>query len=204
MAVVRRNILTNATARQKYIQGVTLLKAEGSGTTTNSLGIPGPGKELSSYDLFVVMHHWAMNTFTPATQMDRNAAHRGPVFLPWHRWMLIQLDAQLQRVLNDATFGLPFWNWAADGEKPKAQQPNSALWKPNCMGGDGTGVNGAVRQKQRPAEPYKPPQSAPQALFRHRLDDPMYSIFAAGTNGPHPQQMLNVSSVYSYGSLAVA
>ncbi len=124
--------------------GVTLLKAEGSETTTNSLGIPGPGEELSSYDLFVVMHHWAMTMVTPATQMHRNAAHRGPGVLPWHRWMLIQLEAQLQRVLNDANIGLPFWNWAADGEKPKTQQPNSALWKPNCMGGDGTGVNGAV------------------------------------------------------------
>jgi hypothetical protein len=31
----------------------------------------------------------------------------------------------------------------------------------------------------------------------------MYSIFASGTNGPHPKQMLNASSVYSYGSLAV-
>src|SRR5512133_1679316 len=102
MAAVRRNILTNGSARQKYIQGVKLLKAEGSGTST--LGIPGPGKELSTYDLFVVMHHWAMMQFTPATQTDRNAAHSGPVFLPWHRWMLIQLQAQLQRVLSDATF----------------------------------------------------------------------------------------------------
>jgi len=62
----------------------------------------------------------------------------------------------------------------------------------------------AARQKQRPADPYLPAQSAPQSLFRHRLEDPMYSIFAAGTNGPHPKAMLNVSSIYKYGSLAVA
>jgi len=323
VAAVRRNILINANARQKYIQGVKLLKAEGSGTTTNSLGIPGPGKELSTYDLFVVMHHWAMMQFTPATQTDRNAAHSGPVFLPWHRWMLIQLQAQLQRVLSDATFGLPYWNWAADGDRPKPQQPSSDLWKTTCMGGDGTGANGAVQtgpfseasgwrvevaadvngtlrsvhrplrrgfntatglpnksqvqqalgqthydnspwnstaasfrnrvegwvpaasaphlhnrvhvfvggdmlissspndpvfylnhcnvdriwaawQKQHPSEPYRPPQSAPQTLFRHRPNDPMYSIFAPGTNGPSCNQMLNISSLYSYGSLTVA
>jgi tyrosinase len=321
---IRRNIVTNASARQKYVQGVKLLKAEASGTTTNSLAIPGPAKNLSSYDLFIVMHHWAMMEFTPQTQSDRNAAHSGPVFLPWHRWMLIQFEAQLQRVLADPDFGLPYWHWAADGERPKAQQPSSPLWKANCMGGDGdpaasgavqTGpfsagsgwrvevavdVNGDLRsvhrllrrqfdlgrglpkksqvgqalnqtaydkppwnstssgfrdrlegwvpaasaphlhnrvhvwvggdmllssspndpvfflnhcnvdriwaawQKQHPSKTYRPGQAAPQNLFRHRIDDPMYSIFASGRNGPSPSQMLDVSAVYSYGSLAVS
>jgi tyrosinase len=59
--------------------------------------------------------------------------------------MLVQLEAQLQRVLADATFGLPYWNWSADGERPKAQQPNSDLWKATRMGGDGTGANGAAQ-----------------------------------------------------------
>jgi tyrosinase len=323
MAVVRRNILTNTGARLKFIQGVTALKAEPSGRTTASLGIPGPSKQLSTYDVFVVWHHLAMNTFTPPADMDRNAAHRGPVFLPWHRYMLIQLEANIQRVLGDATFGLPYWNWAADGERPKADQPNSALWKPNCMGGNGdpnasdsvqTGpfsassgwrvevaenfqgvlqsvhrplrrqfdvslglptksqvqtalnrpkyddplwdaavkqfrnrlegwvpgpnaglhnrvhvwVSGdmllgsspndpvfylnhcnvdriwARRQRDRPNEPYRPPQSASQDLFRHRRNYPMYSIFTAGNNGPPVNQMLNVSSIYTYGSLAVS
>ena len=38
---VRSNILTNTTARAKYIQGVKLLKKEFTGPTTKSLGIPG-------------------------------------------------------------------------------------------------------------------------------------------------------------------
>ena len=59
-------------------------------------------------------------------------------------------------------------------------------------------------QKKYPSEPYRPAQSAPQTLFRHRIDDPMYSIFAAGTNGPPPSQMLDVRALYSYGSLAVS
>jgi hypothetical protein len=65
----------------KYINGVMLLKAEFTGPTTSSLGIPGPS-EVSTYDLFIVWHHVAMSTLTPSTQSDRNAAHRGPVFLP--------------------------------------------------------------------------------------------------------------------------
>ncbi|MDQ3893844.1 MAG: tyrosinase family protein [Actinomycetota bacterium] len=321
---VRRNILTNAPARAGYIRGVKLLKGEGSGTTTRSLGIPGPSKELSTFDLFVVWHHWAMEQFTPPTQSDRNAAHRGPVFLPWHRHMLILLEAQLQRVLRDQSFGLPYWDWAADGERPKPDQPRSRLWGPSCMGGDGdpaaggavangpfsatsgwrvevaANSNGVLRSVNRPlrrafsvglglplrsqvgqaltqtpydaapwsalsagfrnrlegwfppattphlhnrvhvwvggdmllssspndpvfylnhcnvdriwaawqrrhtASPYRPDQTAPQTLLRHRIDDPMYSIFASGGNGATPRQVLDVANIYTYASLAVA
>ena len=103
---IRENILTSATARDKYIQGVKLLKNEFPGPTTASLGIGGLSQPVSTYDLFVVWHHVAMTTFTPPTQSDRNAAHRGPVFLPWHRFMLMQLEMNLQRVLGD---DLTFW-----------------------------------------------------------------------------------------------
>jgi hypothetical protein len=65
MAVVRSNILDDATARQKYIQGVKLLKQEFLGPTTSDLGLDGPASPVSTYDLFVVWHHVAMNTLTP-------------------------------------------------------------------------------------------------------------------------------------------
>ncbi len=138
MAITRPNILTNAVARRQYVQGVNLLKQEFTGPTTASLGIAGPSRPVSTYDLFVVWHHTAMNTLTPPTQGDRNAAHRGPVFLPWHRFMLRQLELNLQRVLNDSTFGLPYWDWARDGQKTPAQQKRSAIWAANALGGSGT------------------------------------------------------------------
>src|SRR5258706_3813290 len=139
--VTRSNVVTDTTARDKYIRGVKLLKAEFPGPTTKSLGITGPNKPVSTYDLFVVWHHVAMTTFTPASQMDRNSAHRGPIFCPWHRFMLLQLEMNLQRVLgNDATFGLPYWDWASDGELPPASQRNSPFWATNCMGSDGSPI----------------------------------------------------------------
>lgn len=137
---VRSNIVTNRTAREQYIRGVKLLKQEFTGPTTMSLGIPGPARQVSTYDLFVVWHHVAMMTFTPPTQNDRNAAHRGPVFLPWHRFMLLQLELNLQRVLDDSDFGLPYWDWAADGELPLSRQRTAAIWGTDCMGGSGTPV----------------------------------------------------------------
>jgi tyrosinase len=144
MAVVRRNILgtepANIQARDRYVQGVKLLKQEQLGPTTQDLGIPGPAVPVSTYDLFVAWHHVAMFRFTPPSQQDRNAAHRGPVFLPWHRFMLLLLELQLQRVLDDEDFGLPYWDWAADGNGTAAQQLASPVWGPQCMGGQGNPV----------------------------------------------------------------
>ena len=140
MAIKRPNLLTDAAARSKYAQGVNRLKAEFTGPTTASLGIPGPTQPVSTYDLFIVWHHLAMSTLTPPTQGDRNAAHRGPVFCPWHRFMLRQLELNLQRVLSDASFGLPYWDWAADGQKTPALQKLSKVWSADAMGGSGSPV----------------------------------------------------------------
>ena len=140
MAITRPNLLTNAVAIQKYAQGVNLLKREFTGPTTTSLGIPGPSRPVSTYDLFVVWHHTAMSTMTPPTQGDRNAAHRGPVFCPWHRFMLRQLELNLQRVLKDSTFGLPYWDWAADGQKTASSAKEIPRVGADAMGGSGNPV----------------------------------------------------------------
>ncbi|AEH10743.1 MULTISPECIES: tyrosinase family protein [Protofrankia] len=140
MAVVRRNILRDAASRDLYVQGVRLLKAEFLGPTTADLGIGGQQQQVSTYDLFVAWHHIAMSTFTPPSQGDRNAAHRGPVFLPWHRFMLVLLELQLQRVLGNENFGLPYWDWSSDGDLPAAEQPDLPLWAGGALGGQGDPV----------------------------------------------------------------
>ncbi len=141
MAVTRGNILTNNAVRDQYVRGVKLLKAEDSGSFTSDFGIPGPSQPVSTYDLFVIWHHRAMMTLTPpGNPLGRNAAHRGPVFCPWHRVMLMVLERNLQRVLADPTFGLPYWDWGTDGNGTRPQQIASAVWGPNCMGGSGSPV----------------------------------------------------------------
>src|SRR5918993_2653459 len=141
MAAIRRNIATDETARKNYVQGVRRLKQEFLGPTTADLGIIGSPVQISTYDLFVIWHHRAMDTFTPPTQGDRNAAHRGPVFLPWHRFMLILLELQLQRVLDDSDVGIPYWDWAGDGELAAADQPDAPVWADDSMGGQGRPVS---------------------------------------------------------------
>jgi tyrosinase len=140
MPNTRPNILNDATARQGYVNGVNLLKNEFTGPTTDSLGIPGNSNPVSTYDLFVVWHQAAMMTLTPPSQGDRNAAHSGPVFPAWHRFMLRLLELNLQRVLDDKSFGLPYWDWAVDGMLPPDQQLNSSVWAANCMGNSGAPV----------------------------------------------------------------
>ncbi|MGX5207293.1 tyrosinase family protein [Streptomyces violaceus] len=140
MAVVRRNIITSPDARDAYIEGVLRLKREDSTLKTTAFGIPGPPAPVRTYDLFVIWHVKAMMTPVPPSGNVniRNAAHRGPVFLPWHRFMLNLLEAHLQRVLDDAGFGLPYWDWSIDGSLPA---PETALiWKPDFMGGTGDPV----------------------------------------------------------------
>src|ERR1700712_1591562 len=140
MAVTRQNILTSSIAMQQYCDGVRKLKNEFTRPTTQTLGIPGPVQKVSTYDLFVVWHVNAMMTPTPPGQTQRNAAHSGPVFGPWHRFMLRQMELNLQRVLGKADFGLPYWDWAADGELTPAKQKKSKLWAPTGIGGTGSPI----------------------------------------------------------------
>jgi tyrosinase len=129
MAVTRKDITADSGVRDKYVEGVLRLKRE-----------LNPQSGLSTYDALVVWHVRAMMTMTPANQNSRNAAHRGPVFLPWHRYMLITFEQQLQRVLQDTNFGLPYWAWNRDGDLPPAQQPQAPIWAANCMGGSGNPI----------------------------------------------------------------
>ena len=86
MAAVRRNILTDARARDDFIRGVTLLKQEQLGPTTADLGVPGPPVPVSTYDLFVVWHHRAMSVFTPPPRRPQRRAPRAglPALAPVH------------------------------------------------------------------------------------------------------------------------
>lgn len=141
MAVVRRNIMTDAGARTSFIDGVLALKSDFLGTTTANLGLPGTPRPVSTYDLFIAWHELAMARMTPPTQGDRNSAHSGPVFLPWHRYMLILFELQLQRVLGNNQVGLPYWDWASDGDLPASKQRLAPLWTSAGIGGSGSPVS---------------------------------------------------------------
>jgi tyrosinase len=141
MTAIRHNLLTNDTARDQFLQGMVLLDQEMPGITAADvqsflqnnvphITIQGLNQQLSTYDLFVLWHIVAMSIPLEIG----NAAHSGPIFLPWHRMYLIRLEEELQRVLNDVDFGLPYWDWAADGELSIAQQLNADIWSAQFIG----------------------------------------------------------------------
>lgn len=102
---VRKNQATLTTdEKARFVAAVLQLKAEGV------------------YDRYVAMHRDAMN----APVM---VAHRGPVFLPWHREFIRRFELELQRV--DASVSLPYWDSAVD------RTPAASLWRADFMGGDG-------------------------------------------------------------------
>ena len=141
MAAIRRNILTDTQARNQFKQGVAALDQEMSGVTAQDvvnflannsipLTLTGRNQEFSTYDLFVLWHMIAMSI----PMAPGNAAHSGPIFLPWHRMYLVRLEQELQRVLNDPEFGMPYWDWAADGELAAEMQWRTDLWTADGIG----------------------------------------------------------------------
>ncbi|MCK9900278.1 tyrosinase family protein [Frankia sp. Cpl3] len=86
-----------------------------------------------AYDEFVRRHHIAMMTLTPTTQGIRNAAHKGPSFLPWHRQSLLEFEALVHTVLPD--FGIPYWPWELDAALPNPKV--ATIWTAAYFGGNG-------------------------------------------------------------------
>jgi len=141
MTVIRENILANTQVKDKYLEGVRLLDEERQGITAQDLfdfiqrnnlnmSLSGIQQELSTYDLFVFWHVTAMQISLPVG----NAAHNGPIFLPWHRMYLRRFEENLQRVLQDDEFALPYWDWAADGELDVNDQWRTQLWSEDYLG----------------------------------------------------------------------
>jgi tyrosinase len=139
MAVVRRNILADDTAAKSYLEAAADLSNELTAVTARSASdvlaraIPGfrlrgLDQRLSVWDLFVLWHWATMQLTTTPRAAMRNLAHGGPVFLPWHRLFLLRLEEQLQRRTGDPDTGLPYWDWATDG------QLTSALWTDRYLG----------------------------------------------------------------------
>jgi tyrosinase len=87
-------------------------------------------KKRGIYDKYVVWHAQTMSIMTKMDHEDnnRNAAHAGPVFLPWHREYLRRFEMELQQI--NPNFSLPYWKW--EDEKDLF---NAKLWQ--WVGGNG-------------------------------------------------------------------
>ena len=182
---VRRNILSSPQARDSFLDGVLDLSERMTGIMASDLygflrnisptiRMAGTDQELSYYDLLVAWHAAAMRVSIP----PGNAAHSAPVFLPWHRMYLLVLEQWIQAVLGDPDFGLPYWDWAEDGELPQPLQWRTDLWTSDHLGearGDVmTGRVGQMRVRLWSDEPGTIWSIPPRRLTREAGSDSLF------------------------------
>ena len=63
------------------------------------------------YDYYVELHFSAFVSMGKDDMGEYQMAHMGPQFLPWHRYYLLRLEADLRDILGDPDFALPYWDW---------------------------------------------------------------------------------------------
>ena len=97
------------------------------------------------YDELVRLHLEAYLTPCPWGEEDpdtlyRNGDQKGPAFLPWHREQLLQFERELQKAVNDDSFGIPYWNFMNDATSLNPKE--NPMWTPEGVGGDGVATAG--------------------------------------------------------------
>lgn len=95
-----------------------------------------------NYDKFVRLHAAVAASNDP----DQNPAHRGPAFCPWHRYLLVKFEQDLQaadrQLGNDGSLMLPYWDWTRD-HPSRPDRQRAGVWHEDFMGGPGSPVSGS-------------------------------------------------------------
>ena len=133
--IIRKNVkVLSKNEKRNFIDAIKALK---SNTKDKRLGD-------NRYDDHVIWHAQTMmiGAGTDNNTNGRNFAHRGPIFLPWHREFIRRFELDLQKEVPGVA--LPYWDWAADAAlRSKADTPDtpawkqSPIWQEDFMGGNG-------------------------------------------------------------------
>ncbi|MBN3291602.1 TYRP1 oxidase, partial [Polypterus senegalus] len=130
LVVVRRNVMElSADEKRSFINALDLAKRTVHPDVvilirrrSQILGPDGNSPQfqnVSIYNLFVWTHYYSVSkTFLGEEQESFGGvdfSHEGPAFLTWHRYHLMQLERDMQNMLQDPTFALPYWNFAIGG-----------------------------------------------------------------------------------------
>ncbi|XP_065904893.1 uncharacterized protein [Dysidea avara] len=154
--VVRKNVL-NLTKREldRFLEVLQTIKTSNTSGYTVAIIEPVTREsrdsfsEISLFDLFASFHFNAArdedinscnksstisqfcNVHTPCPVVDY--AHEGPALLTWHRKFMLFVETEIQRVLNDSTFGFPYWDWTDE-------KTRNNIWNIAYMGSSNCGI----------------------------------------------------------------
>ncbi|CAL8328698.1 unnamed protein product [Lota lota] len=177
ISVVRRNVLQMSSAeKQAFVNALDQAKRTVHPDlvicTRRYPEVLGPDgtepqfENITIYNYFVWSHYYSVHkTYLGPGQASFGGvdfSHQGPGFLTWHRFHLLQLERDMQAMLGDQGFALPYWNFAIGGSEcdictddllgarsgsdSSALSPNSVFsrWRGVCEGLDDYETLGTV------------------------------------------------------------
>ena len=75
-------------------------------------------QNVSTYNLFVYLHSFSARENNAACSstlsMLIDFAHEGPNFPTWHRYFMLIVERELQKISRDPNFSLPYWDWGEE------------------------------------------------------------------------------------------
>ena len=85
---------------------------EPSSYTTGSVTL----QDVSTFNYFIFLHEYTARAHQQVCLEANNGvkidfAHQGPVFPVWHRNYLLVIEREFQRIMDNDSFGLPYWQW---------------------------------------------------------------------------------------------
>ena len=104
-------------------------------------------QNVSTYNFFVFLHQFVARSDSSKCTKELNNnvpidfAHSGPVFPVWHRRYLLTVEKEIQRITNNPSFGLPYWQWEEDDRSPFTQE---YFGTPSNSAGDAVNVSGNI------------------------------------------------------------
>ncbi|EAW58709.1 tyrosinase-related protein 1, isoform CRA_a [Homo sapiens] len=125
--IVRRNLLDlSKEEKNHFVRALDMAKRTTHPlfviATRRSEEILGPDgntpqfENISIYNYFVWTHYYSVKkTFLGVGQEsfgEVDFSHEGPAFLTWHRYHLLRLEKDMQEMLQEPSFSLPYWNFA--------------------------------------------------------------------------------------------